>query len=210
MGRTKEYTDSELRIALYNAKIKNPGMKLTPYNLAKLTEYPIQIWQRRMREQIDIINDSSFSDEIGLLQSSNGDPIPLVNYYSEFKKLIDNEDTQGVINLARELSITHTKLFSDKFTGFSLADDLQKKEKEIEKLTLEINELKEKISNDNNKYVADIEKWKRKYKDLAIRVLKNIQNKENNVVPFSPFKEKNLGDNNIFEMTFQSTDENDA
>jgi hypothetical protein len=208
MGRNKEYTDSELRIALYNAKIKNPGKKLSPYNLAKLTEYPIQIWQRRMREQIDIINDSSFSDEIGLLQSSNGDPIPLVNYYGEFKKLVENEDTQGVLNLARELSITHTKLFSDKFTGFSLADDLQKKEKEIEKLTSEVNELKEKISHDKSKYVADVEKWKRKYKALAIRALKNIQNKENNVVPFSPFKERNLGDTNIFEMTLKSTDEN--
>ncbi|OLS37715.1 hypothetical protein [Bacillus sp. MRMR6] len=207
MGRKQVYTDSELRIALYNAKIKNPGKKLTPYNLAKLTEYPIQVWQRKMREQIDIINDSSFSDEIGLLQSSNGDSIPLVNYYSEFKKLIEKEDTQGVLNLARELSITHTKLFSDKYTGFSLADDLQKKENEIEKLTLEINELKEKISNDKRKYVADIEKWKRKYKALSIRALKNIQNKENTVVPFSPFKEKKLGDTNVFEMTIKATDE---
>lgn len=207
MGRNKEYTDSELRIALYNAKIKNPGKKLTPYNLSQLTEYPIQIWQRRMREQIDIINDSSFSDEVGLLKSSNGDPIPLVNYYVEFKKLIEKENYQGVLNLARELSITHTKLFSDKFTGFSLADDLQKKEKEIENLTLEISKLKEKISVDKRRYDVQLDKWKRKYKDLALRALKNIQNKENTVVPFSPFKEKDLGNTNIFEMTVQSKDE---
>jgi|GEM_PF-5736571 hypothetical protein len=185
MGAKPKYTESYLKMLLYQTKQGNPGKELNPYNLSQLTEVPLHVWRDRMKPAIELINDKQFLNEWGELKKVESMPFPIINYVAEFSALIDKKDSSGILSLAKEIAISHMKLlnsFSEKQKLNSQSNEehtqinlIQNKDKEIAHLHKQLNAAMDRASI-----------WENKYNELAVKAIRNIQRPRNNIIHLKP------------------------
>ncbi|MEK4239942.1 hypothetical protein [Paenibacillus sp. FSL H7-0714] len=143
-----------------------------------------------MKEEIATINDNKYIKERDSLETNvKGNPVGLVNYFDEFSKLLEKDNRQGILNLAKDVMIIHYRLLSkvaNQEENLQLAELIEKDHK----FESELINKEQEIKDLKQKYEKKLRDSENKYYKLAACALGGFKEVGlENVRQIKPFKE---------------------